>query len=176
VQNTLFVQALRSPILTALLHCTLAAGSAKLCGVVRGIKLRNFRRGCHLYSARRPLRWYRPTVKNEQLVQVNTFPYLGSLITEDGECTTEFRTRLNRGQAIRALLQKIWKGHISIPISTKIKTIITMAALWNRAGHYIFVVWFLFPSSFFILSFFFPRLISAIADWMSTIFVHMVWP
>ena len=30
--------------------------------------------------------------------------------TEDGECTTEFRTRLNRGQAIEASLQKIWKS------------------------------------------------------------------
>ena len=38
--------------------------------------------------------------ENEQLAQVNTFPYLGSLITEDSECTTEFRTMLNRGQAI----------------------------------------------------------------------------
>ena len=38
-------------------------------------------------------------IQNEQLEQVDTFPYLGSLITEDGECTTEFRTRLNRGQA-----------------------------------------------------------------------------
>jgi len=36
-------------------------------------------------------------IQNEQLAQVNTFQYLGSLITEDGECTTEFRTRLNRG-------------------------------------------------------------------------------
>ena len=42
-----------------------------------------------------------------QLEQVDTLPYLGSLITEDGECTTEFRTRLNRGQAIGASLQKI---------------------------------------------------------------------
>jgi len=25
-------------------------------------------------------------IQNEQLAQVNTFPYLGSLITEDGEC------------------------------------------------------------------------------------------
>ena len=25
-------------------------------------------------------------------------------------------------------------------------------------------------------SFFFPRLISAVADWMSAILVHMVWP
>ena len=35
-----------------------------------------------------------------------------------------------------------------------------------RCGHYIFV---LFLS-------FFPRLISAVADWMSTILLHMVWP
>jgi len=52
--------------------------------------------------------------------QVDTFPYLGSLITEDGECTTEFRTRLNIWQAIGASRQKIWKSH-SIPISTKIR-------------------------------------------------------
>jgi len=56
--------------------------------------------------------------KNEQLEQVDTFPYLGSLITEDGKCTTEFCTMLNRGQAIWASLQKIWKSH-SVPISTK---------------------------------------------------------
>jgi len=41
-------------------------------------------------------------IQNEQLTQVNTFPYLGSLITEDDECTTEFHTRLSRGQAITA--------------------------------------------------------------------------
>ena len=48
-----------------------------------------------------------------------------------------------------------------------------MAALCNRAGHYIFVLWFV--SSFF-LSIFFPHLISAVVDWMSTILLHMVWP
>jgi len=31
-------------------------------------------------------------------------------------------------------------------------------------------------SCFFLLSSFFPRLISAVADWMSTILPHMVWP
>jgi len=49
-------------------------------------------------------------IQNEQLEQVE----------EDGECTTEFRTRMNRGQAIGASLQKIWKSH-SIPISAKIR-------------------------------------------------------
>jgi len=42
-----------------------------------------------------------------------------------------------------------------------------MAALRGRCGHYISVLF---------LSFFFPCLISAVADWMSTILLHMVWP
>ena len=29
---------------------------------------------------------------------------------------------------------------------------------------------------FFFLSSFFPRLLSAVADWMSTILLHMMWP
>jgi len=45
-----------------------------------------------------------------------------------------------------------------------------MAALWYRAGHYIFALWVL--SIFF----FFPPQISAAADWMSTILPHMVCP
>jgi len=45
-----------------------------------------------------------------------------------------------------------------------------MVALCNRADHYIFI---LFHYSFF---FVFPRLISAVGDWMSTILPHMVWP
>ena len=47
-----------------------------------------------------------------------------------------------------------------------------MVALCNRADHYIFALWFL--SSFFFFSF--PRLISAVAEWMSSILPHMVWP
>jgi len=35
---------------------------------------------------------------------------------------------------------------------------------------YIFILWFL------LLLLFFPRLISAVGDWMSTILPHMVWP
>ena len=38
----------------------------------------------------------------------------------------------------------------------------------NRAGHYVFALWF--------LSSFFPRLISAVRDWMFTILPHTVWP
>jgi len=58
--------------------------------------------------------------------------YLESLITEDGGCTTEFRTRLNRRQAIGASLQKIWKSH-SILISTKIR--LMKALVWPVATY-----------------------------------------
>ena len=58
-------------------------------------------------------------IQYELLEQVDTFLYHGSLITENYECTTEFHTRLNRGQVIGASLKKIWKSH-SISISTKI--------------------------------------------------------
>jgi len=49
-----------------------------------------------------------------------------------------------------------------------------MVALCNRAGNYVFALWFL--SSFFFYLFFFPHLISAAADWMSTILPHMMLP
>ena len=62
-------------------------------------------------------------IQNEQLAQANTFPYLGSLITEDGE----FRTRLSKGQVIGASLQKIWNSH-NVPISTK--TRLMKALVW----------------------------------------------
>jgi len=48
-----------------------------------------------------------------------------------------------------------------------------VVALWNRADHYIFALWFLLLSS---SSSFFPRLVSAVADWMSAILPHVVWP
>ena len=57
VENSLCIQVLHSPILAALLHGTRAAGSPKLCGVVQGMELWNFRRGRHLYSAGRPSCW-----------------------------------------------------------------------------------------------------------------------
>jgi len=40
-----------------------------------------------------------------------------------------------------------------------------MAALCNRCGHYIFALFL-----------FFLRLISAVADWMSTVLPHVMWP
>jgi len=51
---------------------------------------------------------------------------------------------------------------------------IIMAALCNMAGYYIFCpVISIFPSSSSSSSIFFPRLISAVGDWMSTILPHI---
>ena len=44
------------------------------------------------------------------------------------------------------------------------------ANIYRYALYYIFALWFLLSS------FLFPRLISTVADWMSTILPHMVWP
>jgi len=46
-----------------------------------------------------------------------------------------------------------------------------MAALWTKEGHYIFVLWFLL-SIFLSFILLFPRLFSAVVDWMSTIYFH----
>ena len=45
-------------------------------------------------------------IQNEQLEQVDTFPYLGSLITEDCECTTEFRLKKNEEARLDAFEMK----------------------------------------------------------------------
>jgi len=71
-------------------------------------------------------------IQNELLEQVDTFPYLGSsLTTEDGECTTEFRTRLNIGR----LSGHHWRkyGKDSIPISAKIR--LMKALVWPVATY-----------------------------------------
>jgi len=54
-------------------------------------------------------------IQNEQLVQVNMFPYLGSLITEDGQCTTEFRARLNKRAGDQGITTKKYGKVTSYP-------------------------------------------------------------
>jgi len=54
--------------------------------------------------------------------------------------------------------------------TSNISTDLVMAALHRRCGRYIFVLFLL------LLSWFSPRLISAVADWMSTNLLYMVWP
>ena len=64
-------------------------------------------------------------IQNEQMEEVDTFPYLGSLITEDGE-----HNGIPYQVKQRAADQKIWKSH-SIPISMKIR--LMKALVWPVA-------------------------------------------
>jgi len=59
-------------------------------------------------------------------------------------------------------LSSILQFHIKLT-----SNLLFIAALRSRCGYHIFVLWFLL----FLL--FFPRLISAVTDWMSTILPHM---
>jgi len=75
----------------------------------------------------------------------------------------------------KASLQQALKSEIELRIQLEgavwcMYNCIFMVALCNRETIYIFMLWFV------LLSFFFPRLISAVTDWMSAILPHMVWP
>ena len=74
-------------------------------------------------------------IQNEQLEQVDTFPYLGSLITKDGECTTVLRIRLNNGQAITA--ENMGKSqHINLTKIWLMKALVWhVARTAMKAGH-----------------------------------------
>jgi len=56
VQNSLYVSSFAFSYIGSVTGLQQRA-SAKLCGMVQGIELPNFRRGRHLYSAGRPSRW-----------------------------------------------------------------------------------------------------------------------
>ena len=62
----------------------------------------------------------------------------------------------------------LYKGPASCGIPCNSMAFLFMVALCNRADH----IYVFHPVSFF----FFPRLISAVGDWMSGILPHMVWP
>ena len=89
---------------------------------------------------------------------------LGSITARQSssECQPNFAA-LNRGRHLCSAGRPSGWALAHISSYTCAKT--NCSTLWNRAGHYIFMLWFLSL---------FPRLISAVGDWMSTILPHMV--
>ena len=59
-------------------------------------------------------------LQNTVLEHVDTFPYLGSLITSDTVCTKEIRSRFAKGQHVITSLRNIWKTP-DIQVATKIR-------------------------------------------------------
>jgi len=92
-----------------------------------------------------------------------------ALIADNAAQAANAMSRLLQRGVFAAILRWAWWATAGL-----CHVFLVMAALWNRAGHYIFALWFL--SIFLLLLLFFPRLISVAGDWMSTILPHMVWP
>jgi len=65
-------------------------------------------------------------INNILVEKVASFTYLGSLITDDAECTKDIRGRLAKDPGIGANLKKIWQNH-GIRISTKIRLMKALA-------------------------------------------------
>jgi len=72
------------------------------------------------------------TIDSSTLAQVDTFPYLGSLITIDTECSKEICSRLAKGHSIVTKLKKIWQNH-GTAISTKVRLL--KALVWPAATY-----------------------------------------
>ena len=72
-------------------------------------------------------------MNGETLEQVDSFKYLGALITEDGKSTIEIRARLAIALSAMSRLSKMWKSQ-RISIATKIrlyKALVTSIALYG---------------------------------------------
>jgi len=70
--------------------------SAKLYGVVQGMELRNFRRGCHQYSAGRPSRWASAHITSRGGRESNSQP--------SSRESNALTTRLPRAVSLKSLM------------------------------------------------------------------------
>jgi len=66
------------------------------------------------------------TVDGIELEQVNKFPYLGALISDDATCSADIRQRIALGNAVLAGLKSLWRSH-ALSLSTKLKLCKTLA-------------------------------------------------
>jgi len=73
-------------------------------------------------------------VDGKVLEQVDNFCYLGSLITNDAECSKEMKSRLSKGQYVSVGLKRIWQSHDSA-VTTKwvglLKALVWPAAVYG---------------------------------------------
>jgi len=49
--------------------------------------------------------------QNGKFQQVDTFKYLGALITDDAECTRDIRATLGNGTGNLKSVQRLWQSH-----------------------------------------------------------------
>jgi len=63
--------------------------------------------------------WPTLYVDGKVIEQVDNFCNLGSLITNDAQCSKEIKSRLSKGQYVSAGLKRIWQSH-DIAVTTKV--------------------------------------------------------
>ena len=71
-------------------------------------------------------------INNEKLQQVETFKYLGALITDDAECARDIRAILGNGTGTLKSMQRLWQSH-DISIDTKVRLLQTI--VWSAATY-----------------------------------------
>jgi len=59
------------------------------------------------------------TIDGDTLQQVDHFQYLSAMITEDGKCEADMRSRLGMARSVLSELEHIWKSR-AITLSTKL--------------------------------------------------------
>jgi len=64
-------------------------------------------------------------IQGTTLEQISSFPYLGSVITENVRCEKEIRTTLNKALGISTSLSRTWKSQ-NISVRTKVRLLRTL--------------------------------------------------
>ena len=66
-------------------------------------------------------------IKNGKFQQVDTFKYLGALITDDAECTRDIRATLGNGTGNLKSVQRLWQSH---DVSVDKKSLVPKTIVW----------------------------------------------
>ena len=75
---------------------------------------------------------YSFTCSGDQLEQVDSFRYLGAMITSSGECSTEIRARLGMARSATSSLTTLWKDR---SLSNEMKMRLMNALVWPVATY-----------------------------------------
>ena len=57
---------------------------------------------------------------NEKIDQIDSFTYLGSIISKDGGCSEDAKSRIAKADGVFSLLKKVWRNRKS-SLRTKIR-------------------------------------------------------
>ena len=72
-------------------------------------------------------------INGEEIEQVQQFRYLGSVLTEDGRCEQEIRTRIAKAKAAFNEKKTLLEGKLQLTLKKKlIKALMERSIIWCR--------------------------------------------